>query len=204
MNQVGELNANRSTLRQLFAEMNDLHHHYLEMDDFNKQELKPFKDLIFRLGDTSVSLNRLSSEIREGVLKVRMVPIGLLFDRHHEFVNNLTSSTNKQVELEITGEDTELEKMIIDEISEPLTHIISNAVEHGIETVIERNNLGKDETGKIKLDAYHENNEIVIEVTDDGQGIDLQKVKAKALEQGLFTGDELYTMSDSDLKNVRQ
>ncbi len=200
MNQVSELNASRSTLKQLFADLNDLHQHYLEMDGFNKQELKPFKDLIFRLGDTSVSLNKLSNEIREGVLNVRMVPISLLFDRYHEFVNDLTSSIDKQVELEITGEDTELEKMVIDEISEPLNNIINNAVEHGIETVDERKGLGKKETGKIKLEAYHENNEIVIEVADDGQGIDPEKVKSKALELGLFTSDELLKISDSDLK----
>lgn len=202
MNQVRELNANRSTLKQLFAEMNDLHRHYLEMDGFNKQELKPFKDLLFRLGDTSVSLNRLSSEIREGILNVRMVPIGLLFNRYHEFVKDLTSNTDKQVEIEITGEDTELEKIVIDEISEPLTHLISNTVEHAIENVDERKRLGKTEIAKIKLEAYHENNEIVIEVIDDGRGIDLKKVKAKALEQGLFTADELFKMPDSDLKRL--
>ena len=202
MNQVGELNANRSTLKQLFAEMNDLHHHYLQTDSLNKKELNPLKDLIFRLGDTSVSLNRLSSEIREGVLKVSMVPIGLLFDRYHEFVNDLTSDTNKQVEIEIIGEDTELEKIVIDEISEPLTHIISNVVEHAIESVEELKSLGKNEVAKLKLEAYHDNSEIVIEVTDDGRGIDLKKVKAKALEQGLFTGDELYQMSESDLKRL--
>lgn len=202
MNQVGELDVNRSTLGRLFAEMNDLHHHYLAMEGFNKQELKPFKELLFRLGDTSVSLNRLSSEIREGVLKVRLVPIGLLFDRYHPLINKLTSGTGKQVELEIDGEDTELEKMVIDEISEPLTHIISNTVEHGIEPADERKSLGKEETGKIRLKAYHENNEIVIEVTDDGRGIDLKKVKAEALKLGLFTGDELFKMSDSDLKRL--
>ena len=128
LDRFGELNANRSSLAHLLVEMKGLHQHYKELEGISKQELKPLKDLIFKLGDANVSLTRVSNEIREGIIRVRMIPISLLFDRYHEFVADLAAKSNKQIELEIIGEDTELEKIVLDEISEPLTNLIVNAI----------------------------------------------------------------------------
>jgi two-component system chemotaxis sensor kinase CheA len=117
-------------------------------------------------------------------------------------VRDLVKKPDKQVKLEVKGEETELDKMVIEEISDPLIHIIRNAVDHGIETVSERKQLGKPETGTLTLEAYHESNHIVIEIIDDGKGIDPDFVKAKALEKGLFSEEELARMPALELTRM--
>ena len=114
-------------------------------------------------------------------MKVRMLPIAQLFNRYPRLIHDLTRSTTKQVQLEIRGEETELDRMIIEEISDPLIHLIRNAVDHGFETVAERKRSGKPPTGTLLLEAYHESNHIVIEITDDGRGMEPELIKSKAL-----------------------
>jgi two-component system chemotaxis sensor kinase CheA len=114
-------------------------------------------------------------------------------------VHDLAHTNGKKVQLDIRGEETELDKMIIEEISDPLIHMIRNAIGHGIETPDIRKQLGKPEMGTLILEAYHESNHIVIEVTDDGRGIDPEKIRAKAEEMALFTGEELNRLSTDEL-----
>ncbi len=202
MNQVGELVVSRAFFAQLFNEMRNLEQGLKESAGLDQKGLKSVRELTFRLGEATVALGRVSNELQEGVMKVRMLPIAQLFNRYPRLVRDLVHKTDKHVNLKIKGEETELDKMVIEEISDPLIHIIRNAVDHGIETVKERKRKGKPESGTVILEAYHESNHIVIEVIDDGRGIDPDRIKSKAMEQGLFFKEELDRMSDGELMRV--
>ncbi len=199
MNQVGELIVDRSYFFQLFNEMRNLQQHLKVNAGLDPKDMKLIRAFTYRLGEAIVSLSRTSNELQEGVMKVRMLPIAQLFNRYPRLIHDLTRGTTKQVQLEIRGEDTELDRMIIEEISDPLIHLIRNSVDHGFETVAERKRLNKPPTGTLLLEAYHESNHIVIEITDDGRGMNPELIKVKALEKGLFSREELERMSDREL-----
>ena len=199
MNQVGELIVDRSYFFQLFNEMRNLQQYLKVNAGLDPKDMKLIRAFTYRLGEAIVSLSRTSNELQEGVMKVRMLPIAQLFNRYPRLIHDLTHGTTKQVQLEIRGEETELDRMIIEEISDPLIHLIRNAVDHGFETVAERKRLGKPSTGSLLLEAYHESNHIVIEVTDDGRGMNPELIKAKALEKGLFSREELERMVGREL-----
>ncbi len=202
MNQVGELVVSRAFFSQLANEMKTLQQHLKEEIRLDQKQLKPVRTLSFRLGEAIVSLGRVANDLQEGVMKVRMLPISQLFNRYPRLVRDLSHNSDKQVQLEIKGGETELDKMIIEEISDPLIHIIRNAVDHGIETRRERRDAGKPESGTLTLEAYHESNHIVIEITDDGRGLDPDHIKAKALGKGFLSKDELNRMSDKELTRI--
>jgi chemotaxis protein histidine kinase CheA len=199
MNQVGELVVSRAYFAQLFHEIKGMQQNLMENAGLTKSELKPLNEFAFRLGEAGVALGRVSNELQEGVMKVRMLPIDQLFKRYPRLVRDLVHKTSKEVILETKGEETELDKMVIEEISDPLIHIIRNAVDHGIETTSERKRLGKPEKGLLILEAYHESDHIVIEVSDDGRGLDTVRVKEKALAMGMLSRDELERMSQMEL-----
>lgn len=199
MNQVGELIVDRAYFFQLASEINELQQYLKEVTGLAQKDLKPVRTFAYRFSEAIISLGRTSNELQEGVMKVRMLPISQLFNRYPRLVHDLAHTNGKKVQLEIRGEETELDKMIIEEISDPLIHMIRNAIGHGIESPEVRRQLGKPETGLLVLEAYHESNHIVIEVTDDGKGIDTEKVKNKAEEMNLFTREELNRMSTDDL-----
>ncbi len=199
MNQVGELIVDRAYFFQLANEINELQHYLKEVTGLAQKDLKPVRTFAYRFSEAIISLGRTSNELQEGVMKVRMLPISQLFNRYPRLVHDLAHTNGKKVQLDIRGEETELDKMIIEEISDPLIHMIRNAIGHGIETPEVRKQLGKPETGTLILEAYHESNHIVIEVTDDGRGIDTDIIKAKAEEMNLFTSEELNRMSLDDL-----
>ncbi len=203
MNQVGELIVDRSYFFQLFNEMRVLQQHLKDSTAMDPRDMKMIRAFTYRLGEAIVSLGRTSNELQEGVMKVRMLPIAQLFNRYSRLIHDLTHHrADKQVQLEIKGEDTELDRMIIEEISDPLIHIIRNAVDHGFETTEERKRAGKPETGTLILEAYHESNHIVIEITDDGRGINPERIKSKALERGLYSREELERMGNSELMRL--
>jgi two-component system chemotaxis sensor kinase CheA len=199
MNQVGELIVDRAYFFQLANEINELQRYLKEVTGLAQKDLKPVRTFAYRFSEAIISLGRTSNELQEGVMKVRMLPISQLFNRYPRLVHDLAHTNGKKVQLEIRGEETELDKMIIEEISDPLIHMIRNAIGHGIETSEVRKQLGKPETGTLILEAYHESNHIVIEVTDDGRGIDTDRIKAKAEEMNLFSSEELNRMSLDDL-----
>lgn len=202
MNEVGELVVSRAYFAQLFNEMKGLQHDLMEDFGLTKSDLKPLDEFAFRLGEAGVALGRVSNELQEGVMKVRMLPIDQLFKRFPRLVRDLVHKTDKKVDLKTRGEETELDKMVIEEISDPLIHIIRNAVDHGVETASERKRVGKPERGVITLEAYHESEHIVIDVTDDGRGLDDERVKAKALSMGLYSKEELDRMSSLEVKHL--
>lgn len=202
MNQVGELVVSRAFFSQIFNEMRELQQHLKEDVKLDQREMKPVRELAFKLSEATVGLGRVANELQEGVMKVRMLPISQLFNRYPRLVRDLVHGTDKQVQLEIRGEDTELDKMIIEEISDPLIHIIRNAIDHGFETTDERKEFGKSEIGTLVLEAYHESNHIVIEITDDGKGLDAELVRTRAVEKKLFTKEEIDRMSEKELTRI--
>ncbi|MCI5220206.1 MAG: hypothetical protein D3914_13710, partial [Candidatus Electrothrix sp. LOE2] len=195
MNQVGELVVSRAYFAQLVNEMRSLEQQLLESSGVSKNQLKPLHEFAFRLSEAGVHLGRVSNELQEGVMKVRMLPIDQLFKRYPRLVRDLIHSTDKDVRLITRGEETELDKMVIESISDPLIHIIRNSVDHGIETVEERLRAGKPAQGSLVLEAFHESDHIVLEITDDGRGIDTQRIKAKALEKHLYTTPPIRSRS---------
>lgn len=150
-------------------------------------------DLLTSMQEALVAMNRSTRDLQERVMAVRMVPLASVFRRFPRVVHDLASTMQKQVSVEITGEDTELDKQMIEQIGDPLTHLVRNAVDHGVEMPEERLAAGKPADGKIGLRAYHEGGNVVIEVSDDGRGLDRDRVHKKAIAQGLVKADEPLT-----------
>ncbi len=199
MNQVGELVVDRSYFFQLMTEMRNLQRHLKDTLGLEQKEVKLLRTFTYRLGEAIASLGRTSNDLQEGVMKMRMLPISQIFNRYPRLVHDLTRNSEKSVNLVVKGEDTELDRMIVEELSDPLIHIIRNAVDHGLETVAERRAEGKSDEGTLVLEAYQESNHIVIEVTDDGKGIDPQRVRQKAIAKGLYSADELERFTNDEI-----
>lgn len=144
-------------------------------------------------------LERITTNLHQSVMKVRMVPIESVVNRFPRMIRDLSKKLGKNMELYMTGEDTELDRTVIDEIGDPLMHLLRNAADHGLETNEERVSLGKPEVGSIFLDAYQEGNNVVIEVRDDGKGIDVEKVKQSAIQKGTITEEQAAVMTDKEV-----
>ncbi len=149
------------------------------------------------LSESSALLARTTNEIQESIMKVRMVPIGQVFDRFPRMVRDLAKARGKEIHLEIAGAETDLDKTIVDEVGEPLMHLVRNCVDHGIEPPDVRESRGKPRHGTIKLNAYHEGNQVIIEISDDGGGIDLARVREKAIRLGVI--GEADRLSDREI-----
>jgi len=182
MNLVGELVIGRSMLSQLTS----------EIDTLRKETLAS------RLYSLNASLERTLSELQKSVMKVRMLPVEVVFRRFPRIVRDLSAEKGKSVRLITDGENTELDKSLVDVIGEPLSHIIRNAIDHGIETPEERKAAGKTEEGVISLRAFHQGNQMVIEVEDDGRGIDTDLLLQKAVQRNIISEDEASKMGAQD------
>ena len=147
-------------------------------------------------------LERVTTNLHESVMKVRMQPIETVTQKFPKMVRDLSKKLDKQMKLTISGEDTELDRTVIDEIGDPLMHLLRNSADHGLESAEVRAQRGKDPVGSILLKAYQDGNNVVIEVTDDGNGIDVEKVRDKALEKGTITPEQAETMSDKDIVDL--
>jgi two-component system chemotaxis sensor kinase CheA len=181
LNLVGELIIGKSMLHQTINEFDK---------KFPKDSLKS------RFADAMAFQARIVNDLQKSVMKIRMVPVEQLFRRFPRLVRDVAKSCGKEVGLVITGQDTDLDKSILDVLAEPLAHLVRNAVDHGIESPEERINAGKPAQGTIKLDSYHQGNQIVIEISDDGRGIDKAKVLEKAIERQVITAADAATLSD--------
>ncbi len=144
-------------------------------------------------------LERVTTNLHESVMKVRMVPIESVVNRFPRMIRDLSKKLDKKMELYMTGEDTELDRTVIDEIGDPLMHLLRNSADHGLESAEDRRKAGKPEVGSIFLDAYQDGNNVVIEVRDDGAGINIEKVKQKAIDKGTISRDQAETMTDKDV-----
>lgn len=170
MNIVGELVLSHSTISQIADRM--------RLDGYSAPAIN--------LTKAAKGLERKLTELQKGVMEIRMIPVGQLFEKMARIVRKISREQGKKVDLKMFGADTELDKLIIEDISDPMMHIIRNAIDHGIETPSERLKAGKSEKGLIKLSSYQKGNHVVIQIEDDGAGINIEKVKRKAVEKGLI------------------
>jgi two-component system chemotaxis sensor kinase CheA len=150
------------------------------------------------LTETLEQMDRVTTDLQSVVMKVRMVPVSQVFNRFPRMVRDLTKELNKEINLTIEGEDTELDRTVIDEIGDPLMHLLRNSLDHGVEHPDEREAKGKPRTGEVGLIARHEGNNVVIMVTDDGAGINADKIRNKAVEKGMITREEADALPDAD------
>ncbi|MCD8567995.1 MAG: chemotaxis protein CheA [Geovibrio sp.] len=187
MNLVGELVLSRNRIGQISGELE-----------------KKFEGefLIEQLMETTSQIGLITTELQLAVMKTRMVPIGKVFNKFPRMVRDLSREKNKEIELVITGEETELDKSVVEEIGDPLIHMIRNAVDHGVEGPEERRKAGKPVKGTVHLSAYHEGNHIVVEIRDDGKGMDPGKLKKKAVEKGVISAEEAKNLDNEGAFNL--
>ncbi|AKB37565.1 Signal transduction histidine kinase CheA [Methanosarcina siciliae C2J] len=179
MNLVGELVINKGRLLQISQE-------------YNLPELE----------EATGTLDKSISSLQDEVMRIRMVKIERVFSKFPRMVRDLSRKFDKNIEFEIEGQDTELDRTILDEISDPLVHLVRNAVDHGIEYPEEREKAGKNEVGHIKLSARREKNNVIIEIEDDGKGIDVELLKKKAVEKGLFSAFDVENFSEEEIRMI--
>ncbi|MDH4224649.1 MAG: chemotaxis protein CheW [Deltaproteobacteria bacterium] len=162
------------------------------------QKISTIKEEIPGLVSVVQQVDRVTSELQESVMQTRMQPIGGLFSRYHRVIRDLARNLGKQIELHSTGEGVELDKSLIEAMTDPLTHLIRNAADHGIESPEVRAKAGKPPVGKVTLEAYQEGGKVRVKVADDGAGINLDRVKSKALEKGLITKEEAVHLTERE------
>lgn len=170
MNLLGEIVIGQASLHKI-------------ADEMDEQNAFGFKNSLY-------SLDRVTREFQEQIMSIRMVPIGPTFEQFKRFVRDTANNLGKDIKLKIEGGDTELDKTVIEKIGDPLKHMIRNSIDHGIESAEERVQNGKDKTGSLTLKAYHQEGNVYIDIVDDGRGINLKKVKDKAVSKGLIGQDE--------------
>ncbi|MHB8120970.1 MAG: chemotaxis protein CheA [Desulfuromonadaceae bacterium] len=185
MNQVGELVLERNRMIQINQ---DLQHNDANRPDFHEEFGKLTKRMSF-----------VTSELQMQVLKMRMIPVEKVFKKFPRIVRSMSRDLGKEVGLQIVGEETELDRSVVDEIGDPLIHLIRNAMDHGLETPEERLAAGKSRCGTLVLAAVHEGNQIIISMKDDGRGIDTERVGRKAIEKGLITEDQFAAMGQREI-----
>jgi two-component system chemotaxis sensor kinase CheA len=182
INMVGELVITQSMLSQLG-----------EGEEFGENEIEKLKDGLMQL-------ERNTREMQENVMRIRMLPISFVFQRFPRLVHDLSGKLDKKIELVLSGESTELDKTVMEKIGDPLVHLVRNSLDHGIETPEARIDAGKPEIGEIHLNAYHEGGNIVIEITDDGAGLNLEKILSKAKSSGLAGDND--NLSDEEIADL--
>lgn len=184
MNLVGELVINQTRLADIRSRLSDRY--------ASDPDMEGFQEVSNHLGQTI-------SELQEGMMKTRMLPIEQLFNRFPRMVRDITQKSNKDIQFVMEGKETELDRNLIEEIADPIIHLLRNSLDHGIEMSEEREKLGKPRQGKVVLKAAHEESHIVITISDDGKGIDAEKIKQSALKKKLITIEEAERMTDKDL-----
>ncbi len=186
LNNVGELVIANSGFFRLYEEMRKA--------NFDKAVTNEFKNRMDQM-------SRIAKDLQGGIMKTRMVPVGQVFSRFNRLVRDLAKEFGKLVTLQIKGEETELDKKVIDAIGEPLMHLIRNAIDHGVETAEERRKLGKPDVSTVALNAYQSGNQIFVEVSDDGRGLNASRIKKKVLEKGLASPEMLANMDNEEVYN---
>jgi len=184
LNLVGELIIGRSMFQQTLQEF---------AKRFPKDPLRT------RFADAFAFQSRVLNDLQRSVMKIRMVPVEQLFRRFPRLVRDTARLCNKNVELTLAGQDTDLDKGILDQLAEPVAHLVRNAIGHGIEEAEDRQRAGKPEHGTLRLAAYHQGNQVVIEIADDGKGLDAEKIRNKAVARGLIGAEEAHRLGEADL-----
>ncbi|EKE84662.1 chemotaxis histidine kinase/response regulator CheAY2 [Helicobacter pylori] len=187
MNLIGELVLGKNRLIRIYSDV---------------EERYDGEKFLEELNQVVSSISAVTTDLQLAVMKTRMQPVGKVFNRFPRMVRDLSRELGKSIELIIEGEETELDKSIVEEIGDPLIHIIRNSCDHGIEPLEERRRLNKPETGKVQLSAYNEGNHIVIKISDDGKGLDPVMLKEKAIEKGVISERDAEGMSDREAFNL--
>ena len=187
MNLVGELVLGRNRLVKLSGDIDGV-------TDFERR--------IKEVAEAISQLNRVTTDLQTAVIKTRMQPIKKVLGKFPRMVRDLSRKMGKSIRLELSGEETELDKSVIEEIGDPLIHIIRNSIDHGIEMPDDRIAQGKDSEGVVRISAYQEGNSIVIEISDDGRGIDAEKIRRKAVEKGIITEADAMRLTDAEAVNI--
>ena len=187
MNLIGELIIGKSMLHRVIAEFDQ---------KFPKDALRN------RLGDALSFQSRVLGELQKSVMKIRMVPVEQLFKRLPRIVRDVAKVRKKEIGIEMAGQNTDLDKSVLDALAEPLAHLVRNAADHGIETPEDRLAQGKSARGTIRLDAYHQGNQVVIDISDDGRGISHDKLVRKAIEAGLVSEKDARGLSHDEILNL--
>jgi two-component system, chemotaxis family, sensor kinase CheA len=184
LNLVGELIIGKSMLQRAITEFNRAH----------------AKDpLHAKFSDALSFQSRVLGELQKSVMKIRMVPVDQLFRRFPRVVRDVAKTRNKDIVLEVAGQNTDLDKSILDALADPISHLVRNAADHGIETPAERSAAGKDPQGVIRLDAFHDGDQVVIEISDDGRGLDRHKILRRAIERSLLTEEESQRLNEAEV-----
>ena len=183
LNLVGELIIGKSMLQLALSELSKTY---------------PKELLRGKFADAIAFQARVLNDLQRSVMKIRMVPVEQLFRRFPRMLRDVSRQCGREVELKLSGQDTDLDKGILDAIAEPLTHLVRNAVSHGIEPPEERRRSGKTSHGVVRLNAYHQGNQVVVEVSDDGRGIDVPKIRAKAVELGMVSAEEAARLTEAE------
>ena len=186
LNNVGELVISNSGFYKLYEE--------LRKQSFDKSIINEFKNRMEQM-------SRIAKDLQSGIMKTRMVPIGGVFSRFNRLVRDLNKEFDKKVQLKVVGEETELDKKVIDAIGEPLMHLIRNAIDHGVEEVEDRRKVGKPDVAIITLNSYQGGNQIFVEVSDDGRGLDADEIKRTAVRNNLATPEMVGNMDNEDIFN---
>ncbi len=187
MNLIGELVLGKNRLIRIYGDV---------------EERYDGEKFLEELNQVVSSISAVTTDLQLAVMKTRMQPVGKVFNKFPRMVRDLSRELGKSIELIIEGEETELDKSIVEEIGDPLIHIIRNSCDHGIEPLEERRRLNKPETGKVQLSAYNEGNHIVIKISDDGKGLDPVMLKEKAVEKGVISERDAESMSDREAFNL--
>lgn len=187
MNLVGELIIGKSMLQRTITEFERTH---------------PKDPLRGKFADALAFQSRVLGELQKSVMKIRMVPVEQLFRRFPRVVRDVAKLRNKEINLEIAGQNTDLDKSILDALGEPLAHLVRNAADHGIETAAERIAAQKPSRGTVRLDAYHEGDQVVIEISDDGRGLDREKILRRAIESGIVGANDTARLNNADIMNL--
>ena len=205
LNQVGELVVNRSHVERLSQNLKDFHRLLIAVGQAGRQvgkkEIQSARELATKVGEASISLGRVANDIQEGVMKLRMLPIGQLFNRMPRLIRDLSRRVGKDVNLEVHGADTEVDKRVIEQIYNPLVHLVRNAVDHGIEDRETRKAVGKNEQGLLTLRAYTQGSQVIVDVEDDGAGVNTAGVLEKAVANGLIDQQAAKGLSRHEIYN---
>ena len=187
LNLVGELIIGKSMLQEVLGELSKRY---------------PKEPLRGRFADAIAFQARVLNDLQRSVMKIRMVPVEQLFRRFPRMARDVARQCGRDVELVVSGQDTDLDKGILDALAEPLTHMVRNAVSHGIESPEERQRLGKPAQGRVRLNAYHQGNQVIVEIGDDGRGMDVAKIRLRAIKLGLLQPEEAARLSEAEILDI--
>jgi chemotaxis protein histidine kinase CheA len=199
LNMVAELVVNRSAFMVLGANLNELANRLIDSGQLGSTEARDLRTIMSRYDEAMTEQGRVSNQLQQGVMLIRMMPVHTLFSRVPRLVRDLAMRENRRVKVVFSGEDTELDKTVIERLSDPLVHLIRNSISHGIESAEERLAAGKAAEGRLLISARHQGNIVIIEVEDDGRGVDFDKIRRRWVESGLGSALEVGRLSNREL-----